>query len=59
MKATGAAGWVVLSAAALLLPQIAASAAGALGLRRLLIHLLGISYHSLRLVMPSGAKKAL
>jgi len=59
MKATGAAGWAVLSAAALLLPQIAASAAGALGLRRLLIHLLGISYHSLRLVMPPGAKKAL
>lgn len=59
MKATGTAGWAAASATALLFPQIAASAAPALGMRRLLIRLLGISYHSLRLVMPPGAKKSL
>ncbi len=57
--ATGGAGWAALSAAALLLPQIAASAAMAPGMRRLLIGLLGISYHALRIAMPPGAKKAL
>lgn len=56
---TGGAGWAALSAAALLLPQIAASAAGALRMRRPLIRLLAISYHTLRLVLPPGARKAL
>lgn len=56
---TGAPGWAALPAAALLLPQVAASAAMALGLRRLLIRLLGVSYHALRLVMPPGTRKAL
>lgn len=59
MNATGTAGWAAASAVALLFPQIAASAAPVLGMRRLLIRLLGISYHSLRLVMPPGAKRAL
>lgn len=59
MSTTGGAGWAILPAASLLLPQIAASVAMAFGMRRLLIGLLGISYHTLGLVMPQGAKKAL
>ncbi|MDM7994000.1 MAG: DUF116 domain-containing protein, partial [Candidatus Fermentibacter sp.] len=59
MAATGGAGWAALSAAAVLLPQIAASASMAPGMRRLLIGLLGVSYHALRIAMPPGAKKAL
>lgn len=59
LETTGEAAWAVVSAAVLLIPQVVAATAPAFGMRRLLVRLLAISYHTLRLVMPPGAKKAL